>query len=176
MRRGIALAPITLIVTGAAEIAVFVLVAHAIGTGWAVLLLAGSSVAGLVLLRREGIRAWRRFRVAAAEGRPPGPQVTDGLVGLGGSMLLAVPGFVTAVLGLLLLVPPLRVVARRGVEHGLQRAVSTAVAGDLFGPRRVRIRPGAPVPDAAPTDAAGGAIEGEIVEGVVVDVAPLPDR
>jgi UPF0716 protein FxsA len=176
MRRGIALAPVGLILTGAAEIAVFVLVAHAIGAGWAVLLLAGSSLAGLALLRREGARAWRRFRAAAAEGRPPGPQVIDGLVGLGGALLLAVPGFVTAVLGLLLLVPPLRAVARRGVEHAMEGAVSTAVAGDLFGPRRVRVRRGDPVPDGEPAAAAGGSIEGEIVEGVVVDAAPSPDR
>jgi UPF0716 protein FxsA len=178
MRRGLALAPVVVVLTAVAEIAVFVAVVHAIGAGWALLLLAVSSVAGLVLLRREGIRAWRRFRAAAA-GSPPGPQVTDGLVGLLGALLLAVPGFVTAVLGLVLLVPPTRGLVRRNLERSLERQVSAAVAGDLFGPRRVRVRRGAPVPDDTPDVAAetplratpaqpGPAITGEVVEGEIV--------
>jgi UPF0716 protein FxsA len=178
MRRGLALAPVGLLVAAAAEIAVFILVAHAIGAGWAALLLAVSCVAGLVLLRREGVRGWRRFRSAADAGQPPGPQVTDGLVGLLGALLLAVPGFVTAVLGVLLLLPPLRGAARRQVERFTERRVSAAVAGDLFGPRRVRVRRGAPmttdIPDApapsAPVEAvAGQPIDGEVIEGEIVD-------
>jgi UPF0716 protein FxsA len=178
MRRT-ALAPVGLLLTAAAEITVFVLVAHAVGAGWAVLIMAGCCLGGLVLLRREGIRGWRRFRAAADAGRPPGPQVTDGLVGLLGALLLAVPGFVTAVLGVLLLVPPLRGVARRAVERSMGRRVSTAAAGEMFGPRQVRVHRGAPLPDqdSAPADAAAGpGFDGEIVEGEVVDAHPRPER
>ena len=76
--------------------------------------------------------------------------------------------------GLLLLVPPVRRLARAGVQRAAERRVSSMVAGDLFGPRRVRVRRGAP---AAPppvdgdrrrpppaVDRRGGPIEGEIVE------------
>jgi UPF0716 protein FxsA len=166
MRRQIAWIPVGLILTVAAEMTVFVLVANAIGAGWAVLALAAVCLAGLALLRREGIRGWRRFRAAAEAGRPPGEQVTDGLVGLAGALLLAVPGFVTAVAGLLLLVPPLRGVARRAVEASMARRVSAATVGDMFGPRRVKVRPGAPVPSDDPPAATSptGVIEGQVVE------------
>src|SRR5262249_26328351 len=144
-RRGLALLPIALAALAVAEVAVFLTVAHALGGGWALLLLAASSVAGLALLRREGVRGWRAFRAAADDGRPPGGGVSTSLAGLGGALLLAVPGFLTAVAGLVLLLPPGRVAARRGIESFTARRIDPAVAGDLFGPRRVKVRRGDPV-------------------------------
>jgi UPF0716 protein FxsA len=169
--RGLALLPLGLFLLALAEITVFVTVVHVIGGLWAVLLLAGASLAGMALLRREGIRGWRRFQAAAAEGRPPGRQVTNSLVGLLGSLLLAVPGFISSVAGLLLLLPPGRQLARRGAERFTERHVDAAVAGDLFGPRRVRVRRGSPVDVVAePTVVRqpAGAIEGEVIEGEVM--------
>jgi UPF0716 protein FxsA len=163
MRRGWALLPLGLLLLAAAEIAVFVAVVHAAGAGWALLLTMASSVLGFWLLRREGTRGWRAFQAAAEAGRPPGPQVGNSLVGLLGALLLAVPGFLTAVAGLLLLTPPVRALARMGVERVAARRVPPAVAGDLFGPRRVRVRRGDPVADDVPVPTPGPAIEGEIV-------------
>ncbi|GAA0497525.1 hypothetical protein Ade02nite_54150 [Paractinoplanes deccanensis] len=162
-RRGLALLPVGLSVLAVAEIVVFLVVAHAIGGGWAVLLAAAASLAGMALLRREGMKGWRRFQAAAAEGRPPGSEVIGSLVGLLGALLLAVPGFVTAVAGLLLLLPPGRQLARRGAERFTERRVGY----DLFGPRKVRVRPGDPIvviDDEAPVRTPAGAIEGEIVD------------
>jgi UPF0716 protein FxsA len=165
---------VVVLATAAVEIAVFVAVVHAVGAGWAVLALAVTCVAGLMLLRREGVRGWRRFRAAAEAGRPPGHQVSDGLVGLAGALLLAVPGFVTSVLGVLLLVPPLRTVVRRSVERATERRMTSALAGDLFGPRRVRVRRGDPV--AEPADVTVPAAPGAAIEGEIVDAVPLTDR
>ena len=174
-RRGFALLPLVLAASVVAEVAVFLAVAHALGGGWALLLIALSSVAGLLLLRREGIRGWRAFRAAADEGRPPGPQVSNSLAGLGGALLLAVPGFLTAVAGLLLLLPPGRILARRGIESFTARRVDPLVAGDLFGPRRVKVRRGDPVvvtdevrDDPQPAHTPAAAIEGEVIEGEVL--------
>jgi len=175
MRRGLALLPIVLLVLAFAEIAVFVAVVHAIGAGWALLLLAATSVAGLALLRREGIRGWRAFRAAAESGLPPGRQVSNSLVGLLGALLLAVPGFISAAVGLLLIIPPFRGLARRGVQRATERQVSPTVAGDLFGPRRVRVRRGAPAdgPVVSPEPARSASpppeiLESEVVEGEIV--------
>ncbi|MEV6488515.1 FxsA family protein [Actinoplanes sp. NPDC051633] len=184
-RRSLALVPIGLLLLAFAEIALFVVVANAIGAGWALLALLAASVAGLALLRREGIKGWRAFRAAAESGQPPGRQVSNSLVGLLGALLLAVPGFITAAAGLLLLIPPLRGLAVRGARRLAERQISTAVAGDLFGPRRVRVRRGDPVtepasPRPAPAEpvtarpastastASADVVEGEVVEGEIV--------
>ena len=65
----------------------------------------------------------------------------------------------------------LRGLVRRGVERATERRISSAAAGDLFGPRRVRVRRGDPVPpDAGPPPPVRpvAAVEGEIVEGEIV--------
>jgi UPF0716 protein FxsA len=193
MRRGLTWVPVALLVTAVIEITVFVLLAQLIGFGWAFLLVLITSMAGLLLLRREGMRAWRRFRDAAQSGRPPGDQVTDGVVGLAAGLLLAVPGLVTAVLGLLLAVPPGRSLARRGARRFAEGRMSSAVAGDLFGPRRVRVKRGATRPDSPPPGPAaepsppltpgpvvtattidsasvdGASVDGEVIEGEIVE-------
>lgn len=175
LRRALKVVPLVLLCAVVVEIAVFVLLGRGIGFGWTVSLLVAVSALGLVLLRREGIRAWRGFRDALATGNPPGEQVTDGLVGLAAGVLLAVPGLVSGVTGLVLVVPPVRRVVRRRIQAAAERRVSAQMAGDLFGPRRVRVRRGEPEPEPAASEdvatgagsrpsAAGPAIEGEIVE------------
>ncbi|SCL27214.1 FxsA family protein [Micromonospora inyonensis] len=168
MRRTWRFVPLGLLAGLAAEVAVFVLVGEAIGFASAVLVVFAVSLVGLLLLRREGMRAWRGFRASVESHQPPGRQLTDGLVGLAGALLLAVPGLVSGVVGVALLVPPLRRLAGAGVQRATERRVSSMVAGDLFGPRRVRVyrgatpptEPGPPRPGVDPA----AAIEGEIVE------------
>ncbi|WBB80833.1 FxsA family protein [Micromonospora sp. WMMD882] len=170
MRRRWRFVPLGLLAALVAELAVFVLVGRAIGFGWAVLVVFAASLTGLLLLRREGMRAWRGFRAGVESGQPPGPRLTDGLVGLLGAVLLAAPGLLSGLVGVLLLTPPLRRLAGGGVRAVAERRMSSMAAGDLFGPRRVRVRPGAPRPaDPPPPPPAAepgpaAAIEGEIVE------------
>ncbi|HET6212165.1 MAG TPA: FxsA family protein [Micromonosporaceae bacterium] len=144
-----------------AEIAVLVLVVKAIGLGWALLLMLATSLLGGWLLRREGSRAWRRFRDAAQAGRPPGGEASRGLVGLLSALLLAVPGFLTDLLGLALLVPPVRTGAAGLVQRSAERRLSPSVVGDLFGPRRVRVNVGRDGPEPS---GAEPVIEGEILD------------
>jgi UPF0716 protein FxsA len=171
MRRPLALLPVGLALLSIAEIVVFLTVAHAIGGGWAVLLLLAFTVIGLALVRREGIKGWRRFQAAAVEGRPPGAEVSNSLAGLGGALLLALPGFITSLAGLFLLLPPGRILARRGIENFAGRRLGAAAVGDLFGPRRVKVRRGSPVvvvEEPSVSDSPVAVLEGEVVEGEVI--------
>jgi UPF0716 protein FxsA len=140
--RWLGVTALLLVVLAIAEVVVFILVADAIGLPWALLAAIVTSVVGAVLLRREGSRGWRRFRAALAEGRPPGREGVDGVVGLAGALLLLGPGFLTDAVGLLLLAPPVRAAARSGVRRVAERRISPDVAGQVFGPRLVRARRG----------------------------------
>jgi UPF0716 protein FxsA len=171
--RWLGVAAVALLVLAAAEVALFVVVAKLVGLAWALALVLAGSVAGGWLLRREGARGWRRFRQALDAGRATGREATDGVLGLVGALLLVVPGFLTDVAGLLLLTPPVRALARGGVRRLAESRVPPTLAGDLFGPRRVRARRGTSTADPAPPPAdAADASDGEVVEGEIVDPRP----
>jgi UPF0716 protein FxsA len=90
------------------ELVVIIQVGQVIGTPATIALLVADSVLGAWLLRREGRKAWQQFRAALEEVRWPGDEVTQGALIIVGGTLLLTPGFVTDVVGFLLLLPPTR--------------------------------------------------------------------
>ncbi len=121
------MALVLLILWPLAELFVAIKVAEAIGVLLTVVLLLIAMPVGAWLMRAEGRVAWRRLNAAVAEGAPPGRQVLDGALVLLGGLLLIVPGFITDVLGLVLLVGPTRTLTARAIGRNLQsRLVRTA--------------------------------------------------
>ena len=96
-----------------AELAVLIAVGDVIGLLPTLVLLLVVSVAGAWLAKREGLAAWARFQRALADGRMPTVEVADGAMILLAGALLLTPGFLTDVVGILLLLPPTRALARR---------------------------------------------------------------
>ncbi len=107
---------------------IFAVVGDAIGIGWTLLLLVLDSIIGSLLLRSQGRAVWRRFTQATTTGRVPHREVLDGALVIFGGALLLTPGFLTDIVGLLLLVPPTRAVARRLVGRVLARRVVVGLA------------------------------------------------
>jgi UPF0716 protein FxsA len=103
-----------------AEVYVAVKVADAIGVLYTVLLLLASWPLGTWAVRSQGRIVWRRLTAAAAEGRAPAREVLDGAIVLIGGALLMVPGFITDVLGLVLLLPGFRSLTRRAFARNIR--------------------------------------------------------
>ncbi|GGT77766.1 FxsA family membrane protein [Streptomyces lateritius] len=137
-------------------------------------LLAGGAVLGAVVIKRAGRRAFRNLtetfqkaQTAAQSGVAPTPadrvgaEDRNGFLMLGG-LLLMVPGLVSDVLGLLLLVPPVRSMLGRSADKAVERRMSAAPQSslqDAFQQARMR-RP-----------------DGKVVQGEVVrDDAPQGRR
>jgi UPF0716 protein FxsA len=112
-----------------AELYVILKVGDAIGVGWTILLLAADSVIGSLLLRTQGRAVWNRFNRALSEGRMPHREVQDGVLVIFGGAFLITPGFLTDVIGLLLLLPPTRSVIRRLAVRAIGRRMALRVAG-----------------------------------------------
>jgi UPF0716 protein FxsA len=155
--------PLIVLLIGAVEFLVLLGVAKLIGAPAAVLILVGLSVLGGVLVRNIGLRGWRRMRAAARSGQPPGDEVLHSVAGLLAASLLLIPGYLTALAGLVVLLPPVRGLVGTRIRKATERRVPSHVAGDLFGPRRVRVQqahkktpPGPDGPD-------------EVIEGEIVD-------
>ena len=125
------------IVLPLAELYVILKVGDAIGAVWTILLLAADSVLGSVLLRTQGRSVWRRFNNALAEGKMPHREVIDGVLVIFGGAFLITPGFITDIVGVLLLLPPTRSLIRGQVVRRLGRRV-TVGAVDRFGRRAPR--------------------------------------
>jgi UPF0716 protein FxsA len=121
------------IVLPVAEIYVIVKVGEAIGILPTLALLIVDGFIGAALARSQGAAAWRRFNEAIAAGRAPTREVLDGaMVIVGGAFLLA-PGFITDVIGLLLLLPPTRALLRGLVTRTARRRMIFRV-GTVGGP------------------------------------------
>jgi UPF0716 protein FxsA len=116
------------------EIWVVFAVAGQIGGLLTLLLLIAMSVLGVVLLKREGATVWRRANTEMAAGRVPTGALLDGVLVLVGGTLLVIPGFVTGVVGLLLLLPPLRTLLRPALLAWMtSRAAKAARTGRMRG-------------------------------------------
>jgi UPF0716 protein FxsA len=119
------LALFVFLVLPVAEIVVAVKIAGAIGAFATVMLLLAGSIAGGAVVRRAGSRAWRELQKSALAGRPPN-NVVDGAIVLLGGLLLLVPGFITDVAGIVLLVPLTRRFTRWAVATAVLRRLRAA--------------------------------------------------
>jgi UPF0716 protein FxsA len=104
-----------------AELYVIFQVGDAIGAVPTILLLAADSVLGTMLLRSQGRAVWRRFQEAMAAGRVPHREVQDGVAVIFGGAFLITPGFLTDIVGVLLLLPPTRRVLVRLAQRAFAR-------------------------------------------------------
>ena len=159
-----------------AEIYVIIQIGHAIG-GWQTLgLLVVWSALGAWLVRHEGRRAWEALRAAAADGRLPGREAADSALVLVGGVLLLTPGFLTDAVGLVLVLPFTRPLARRALlayaarrgrraqgAQGARRGRYASAPG--AGPIRVRIRRGPGAPYGETGGSSGRRRSTEVIEG-----------
>jgi len=126
------------IVLPIAELYVIIQVGGAIGVLPTLALLVLDSLLGAALLRSQGRATWTRFNQALAAGRVPAAEIFDGAMIIFGGALLLTPGFITDVFGLILLIPPTRVLLRRTLSGMAKRRVSFgwSVFGGAPGERR----------------------------------------
>jgi UPF0716 protein FxsA len=109
-----------------AELYLILKVGDTIGIGWTILLLVADSLLGSWLLRSQGRVVWRRFNEILAQGKVPHREVIDGVLVIFGGAFLITPGFLTDIVGLILLLPPTRAIVRRMLARRMGRR---AVAG-----------------------------------------------
>ena len=142
------------------ELYVILQVGDAIGALNTIALLVLASVVGSVLLRIQGRAAWRRFQEAVRSGRPPAREVVDGALIIFGAALLLTPGFLTDILGVLLLLPPTRALVRGVMARTLLGRLAIITPAGPFRP------PSGPSPRGRrhPSD--------DVVEGTASEVDP----
>ena len=104
---GLLLVLAPLLVCLAAEVIILVMVTNALGW-WTVALLIFTTLLGCWLLQREGRRAWGALLESLGRGSLPPGRTADAVLVMVGGLLLILPGFISDIVGLLLLILPSR--------------------------------------------------------------------
>ncbi|MFE7713234.1 FxsA family membrane protein [Streptomyces sp. NPDC057486] len=167
--------PLAIAAWAVLEIWLLTLVADVAGGFTVLLLLIGGVVLGAAVMKAAGRRAFRNLTEtlqqmpgrpgeAAAPSAAPSGSKGNGFLMLGG-LLLIVPGMISDVAGLLLLVPPVRAALGRYAEQSLDRRMRTAAPGSLSDAfQQARIHR----PD-------GKVVQGEVIRDTETRPGPRPD-
>jgi UPF0716 protein FxsA len=107
-------------------------VGPALGAPLTILLLAADSIIGALLFKSQGRSVWRRFNTALNEGRVPHREVIDGVLVIFGGAFLITPGFLSDIVGALLLIPPTRSLVRRFIVRRLGRRLVVSAPGPSY--------------------------------------------
>lgn len=142
-----------LLIAAAVEVTVLVVVGGAIGVLPTIGLLLLASLLGAWLLRHEGRRTLHAFTEAVRTRRPPHRELIDGVLIAAGGVLIVLPGFVSDVIALLVLLPPTRALLRRRMLRSATFATPPRFPGQAVPGQRVD----------------HDVVDGEVVEGEVVD-------
>jgi UPF0716 protein FxsA len=88
-----------------AELGVLLFSGQTIGVWPTLILLIVTGLLGSYLAKKQGINTIRKVQEQIQFGKVPGNEILDGLCVLFGGILLLSPGFLTDILGLILLLP-----------------------------------------------------------------------
>lgn len=148
------------------EIVGFILMGDWLGLLPTLGLLGLSAVAGMVLIRLQGLSTLRRVQDAAARGEMPMGALFDGFCTVIGGVLLILPGFFSDLLALLLIVPPVRRTLGRWIFGRMQTTGSVWVSGTTRTTTYGEPPPRQPGP---------GVIDPGVIDGEYREVDPTPD-
>ncbi|KRE12092.1 exlusion protein FxsA [Bacillus sp. Root920] len=106
-----------LILFPAVEISLFLISSKIIGILPTMLLIVLTSALGAYFARKQGIEAFQKVQRDLQYGKMPGGAIVDGFCILIGGLLLLIPGFLSDLIGGLLLIP----VTRKGIKPLFER-------------------------------------------------------
>jgi UPF0716 protein FxsA len=110
------------------ELFVLIEIGSRIGSAPTILLLLVTGIFGALLASRQGLSVLQRARQDLSQGRVPANPLLDGIMVLIGGVLLLTPGFLTDILGFLLLIP----LTRQSLKGLLLRILRRMMARGVF--------------------------------------------
>jgi len=97
-----------IIIIPAIELYILLLSGKTIGAGYTLLLILASGIIGAYFAKRQGIRAFREVSDNIKNAQAPGEAAINGIFIFIGSILVILPGFISDLLGFMLLFSPTR--------------------------------------------------------------------
>ena len=106
--------PLLFIIIPLVELYLIIKVGGYIGAFWTVMIVIGTAVIGVNLLRMQGFNTLKRAQQNMEQGAMPAMEMMEGIVLAVGGALLITPGFLTDTLGFICLIPFTRQALIRG--------------------------------------------------------------
>jgi UPF0716 protein FxsA len=125
------------------EITVFIEIGGEIGAFNTIILTILTAVAGMILLRIQGLSILTQAQARIQKGETPAKEILNGLLLAIAGLFLLIPGFVTDSIGFLLFLPPIRsflalwlgkrfiLSARPGYDGSYSSGSSTVIDGEF---------------------------------------------
>lgn len=90
------------------ELYTFLYLGAALGLLPTLVIIIGTGMLGAYLAKQEGLKSWSRIKASLARGHNPSSEMINGLCILLAGIALCIPGFISDICGLILLVPFVR--------------------------------------------------------------------
>ena len=108
----------------AADIGLLLLFGKAIGFWPTLLLILLTGVIGAYLAKREGLQTIRKVQEQLSRGQLPGDALLDGICIVIGGCFLLTPGFITDIVGFLMLFPPTRKLFKVFIRYFFKKRIN----------------------------------------------------
>jgi UPF0716 protein FxsA len=102
------------------ELMILIEIGSVIGSLWTFIIILSTAIIGAKLVRQQGLQTWGRIQQQLAQGEIPAQSLFDGICILISGVLLLTPGYLTDIIGILLLTPPFRAIAYANVGHRIK--------------------------------------------------------
>ncbi len=90
------------------ELFTFLYLGKSIGLLPTLVIIIGTGMIGAYLAKKEGLKSWSRIKAALAHGQNPSKEMINGLCILLAGIALCIPGFISDICGLILIIPFVR--------------------------------------------------------------------
>ena len=105
------------------ELYILIKIGSHLGAFLTIALIIFTGVLGLLLARLEGLRTLRQIRQNLSQGIVPAEEMVDSVLIFVGGILFVVPGVITDIVALVLLIPFTRTIFKRWLRRRFDRAV-----------------------------------------------------
>lgn len=111
-------------ILSALEIGVFIWIGGWIGPWWVVGFVLLTGAVGFYLAKQQGIETWNRAQLSMQHGEAPTGYIIDGICILIGAVLLVTPGFISDIVGFLLVISTTRKLFNQRIEKFLKYLIN----------------------------------------------------
>jgi len=105
------------------EICVVLLSGKLIGAFPTLVLIVVTGILGVYLAKTRGFKAFQQLKIAIERGQAPGDAIIDGVLTFIGSIMLVLPGFISDIIGILLVTPIARKLFKPIIYYWLRKKI-----------------------------------------------------